>query len=110
MPGFSKIIHKGKEIIYLDYRGASEAQMIDYLTEAEETILKEQKPFMTLTNIKEAYATQGYLKRAQELGKKTHHLSIAGAIVGVTGGKLVLLKVFNRMFAKGQGLAIRYRG
>ncbi|MCV9385403.1 hypothetical protein [Reichenbachiella ulvae] len=104
MSGFSKINYKGKEIIYLDYRGASEEQMIEYLCAAEETILEEQKPFMTLTNIYDAYATKGYLSRAQELGRKTQHLSIAGAIVGVTGGKLVLLKVFNRMFAKGEGL------
>lgn len=104
MPGLQKISYQGKEIIYLDYRGQTEEQMIEYLKEAERTILQENKPYLTLTNISEAFATKGFLKQAGKLGERTGHLTIKGAIVGVSGGKRVLLNVFNRLFAGKKGL------
>lgn len=104
MPGLQKINFQGKEIIYLDYRGQSEQQMIGYLKEAEKTILEDNKPYLTLTNISDAFATKGFLKQAGRLGENTGHLTIKGAIVGLNGGKKVLLKVFNRLFAGKKGL------
>ncbi|WP_420582925.1 hypothetical protein [Reichenbachiella sp.] len=104
MPGLQKINFQGKEIIYLDYRGQSEQQMIGYLKEAEQTILDENKPYLTLTNISDAFATKKFLQQAGRLGEKTEHLTVKGAIVGLNGGKKVLLKVFNRLFAGKKGL------
>lgn len=104
MPGLQKIDFQGKEIIYLDYRGQSEYQMIEYLKEAERTILDDNKPYLTLTNISDAFATKGFLKQAGIMGEKTGHLTVKGAIVGVNGGKRVLLNVFNRLFAGKKGL------
>ena len=39
MAGMTKIQHLDREIIYLDYRGQKEDQMIKYLREAQELIL-----------------------------------------------------------------------
>lgn len=104
MPGLQKINYQGKEIIYLDYRGQTEKQMIEYLKQAEKTILEDNKPYLTLTNISDAFATKGFLKQAGVLGERTGHLTIKGAIVGLNAGKKVLLKVFNRLFAGKKGL------
>ena len=104
MAGLRKVNHKGTEIIYIDYRGAKEAEMIQIISEAEAMIIKEQKRFRTLTNINDAFATKGYLTRAKDMASKTQHLSDKGAIIGITGGKLVLLKIFNKLFAGGRGL------
>lgn len=104
MPGLQKINYQGKEIIYLDYRGQTEKQMISYLKEAEKMILTDAKPYLTLTNISDAFATKGFLEQASTLGKRTGHLTIKGAIVGLSGGKKILLNVFNRMFVGKKGL------
>ncbi len=96
MAGLSKRTHKGKEIIYLNYDGLTEPQIVECLQEAERIILEDNKPYLTLTNFTGAFATKKVMEQAGILGYKTKHLAIKGAIVGAEGAKSVMLKSFNR--------------
>ncbi len=95
MAGYSIIDYKGKEILYLDYRGMNEKQMIQTLDEATEHALQDNKPRLLLTNITGTFVLPDFLKKAKEEGKRTKHLTLKSAIVGVEGPKKVLLKVYN---------------
>ncbi|MFY0687124.1 MAG: hypothetical protein JXQ90_08170 [Cyclobacteriaceae bacterium] len=103
MAGLSKILFKVREIIYLDYRGLKETEIIEALKKAETLVLRENKPYLTLTNFDGAYATPGFLEQANKLREKTKHLAIKGAIVGIEGAKGVILSVFNSAL-KGSGI------
>jgi len=95
MAGLSKRIHRGKEILYFDYQGLNEAQMIDLIKQAEALILSENKPVLQLTNIKNAFATPGFMSVVREAGEKTKHLTTKSAIVGISGAKKILLGAYN---------------
>ncbi|MCK5102404.1 MAG: hypothetical protein KAR17_06300 [Cyclobacteriaceae bacterium] len=95
MAGYSIIDYKDKDISYLDYRGMNENQMIQTLNEATERSIQDNKPRLLLTNITGTFVLPDFLKKAKEDGKRTKHLTLKSAIVGVDGPKKVLLKVYN---------------
>ena len=96
MKGYSIITHKGKEIVYVDYRAVkSEQEMIEILESTGQFLLDENVPRRVLSNITGVYVLPRFMKRAKELGKKTNHLTSKEAIVGITGPKKTLLKFYN---------------
>ena len=95
MSGQSIINYKGNEVLYLDYRGMNENQMIQTLYEATERSIQDNKPRLLLTNITGTFVLPDFLKKAKEEGKRTKHLTLKSAIVGIEGAKKVLLKFHN---------------
>ena len=71
MTNVTKKMYKGKEILYVDYRGLNESHMIQALKQAESIILSENKPHFQLSNITDARATPEFMKAAKEFGKLT---------------------------------------
>ncbi|WP_421877586.1 hypothetical protein [Marinoscillum sp.] len=92
-----KIVYKGKEIIYVDYRGESEDQMLHTATTLKELLLSENKAHLRLINISDAFATTRFTNYIRQLGKDTKHIPTKAAIVGITGAKKVLLLGYNRI-------------
>ena len=93
----SKINHKGKEIIYVDYRGESEDAMLDTAANLRKILLEDNKPHLRLVNITDAFATTRFTNYIRQLGKDTKHIPTKAAIVGITGAKKVLLLGYNRI-------------
>ncbi len=91
----SIIDYKGKEILYIDYRGMNEKQMIQILDEVTKQSLHDNIPRYLLTNISGTYVLPDFLKKAKEDAKRTRHLTLKSAIVGVEGPKKILLKFHN---------------
>ncbi|WP_258099246.1 hypothetical protein [Marinoscillum pacificum] len=92
-----KIFHKGKEIIYVDYRGETEDQMLNTAENLRSMIMKDEKEHLRLVNITEAFATTKFTNYIRQLGKDTKHIPTKAAIVGITGAKKVLLLGYNRI-------------
>ena len=95
MERIQRLQHKGKEILYIDYGGLKEPEMIILIKEVENVILSDNKPHLQLVNMTNAFATSGYMIAAKEFGKNTQHLTHKSAILGVTGVKALLLKSYN---------------
>jgi len=99
MSGFSKIKHQGKEIIYIDYRGQSEDEMIATASELREWLLSEKKYHLRLVNISDTFAKPRFTAYIRNLGKETKDIPMKAAIVGITGAKKVLLMGYNRIMS-----------
>ncbi|WP_462252798.1 hypothetical protein [Ekhidna sp.] len=97
MPGIQKITHKGKEIIYVDYRGQSEDQMLETATSLREFLVGNPGFHLRLVNISDTPATRKFTAYIRELGKETKDVPVKAAIVGITGAKKVLLSGYNRL-------------
>lgn len=97
MPGFSKFNHQGKEIIYVDYRGQSETEMIETASQLKEWLLNERKYHLRLVNISETFAQPRFAEFIRKLGKDTKDIPAKAAVVGITGAKKVLLMGYNRI-------------
>jgi hypothetical protein len=97
MPGYSLIKHQGKEILYVDYTGMTVEEVLNTIDEVTEFALKENRPLLRLSNVTGVYAIKEVVERAQQSGKRTNHLTIKRAAVGVTGAKKILLNTFNRV-------------
>jgi len=52
---------------------------------------------LRLVNISDTPATRRFTAYIRQLGKDTKHVSVKGAIVGITGAKKVLLSGYNRL-------------
>jgi len=96
MAGYSIINYKGKEILYVDYQGLKTEEVINMMVEATEFALKENRPLLRLSNMTDVYAVKGVVDTGKECGKRTKHLTIKRAAIGITGAKKVLLNAFNR--------------
>ncbi len=97
MSGIQRINHKGKEIIYIDYRGQSEDEMLATANQLKVFLLSEPGHHLRLVNISDTPATRKFTAFIRELGKETKHIPVKGAIVGITGAKKVLLAGYNRL-------------
>lgn len=99
MPGVEKILHKGNEILYINYQGTrSDEEMVAILKKAVEIIVTENKEYLQLTDLTNAYATPGYMKEAKKIAKETPKLAKKRAIVGINSpSRLILLKAYNLM-------------
>lgn len=97
MAGVQKIQYQGKEIIYVDYRGQSEEQMLNTATILRQLILEESKPHLRLVNISEAFATPKFTSFIRDLGTEIQHIPARAAVVGIKGAKKVLLMGYNRI-------------
>ena len=105
MPGVRTVIYKDKEILVIDYNGcATDAEMLKVLYEARETILRENKPYLQLTILENAYVSFSYMNELKRIAKEMPKLAIKRAIVGVnSNARKVLLKGYNMIFG-GNGM------
>ena len=97
MPAINKINYKGKEIIYIDYRGLTEDEMIDLAQSLRDYLKTEPGHHLRLVNISDTPATRKFTSYIRQLGKDTKHIPVKAAIVGITGAKKVLLSGYNRL-------------
>jgi hypothetical protein len=97
MAGVEKMIFKGKEILYIDYRGCrTDDEMIKILKEAQAIIIKENKGYFQLTDLRNTFATPGYMKAVKEVAKSTPKLAKKRAVLGIdSAARLILLKAYN---------------
>lgn len=96
MPGVSKIMHKGKEILFVDYNGTvDDNEMIAILKKAQQIIIKDNKEYLQLVDISNAHATSKYMSEAKQVAKETPKLAIRRAVVGITPMKKIILTGYN---------------
>jgi hypothetical protein len=99
MERVKKIIHKSKEIIYVDYSNVkSEDEMIDILRTHKDMMLKGNKKCSYCADYTGSYTPPQYMKEANKFISDTKHLTIKGSFLGVTGVKGILLSGIIRMF------------
>ena len=98
----NKIYHKGKEILFIDYKGSRNVEeMLVVLKQAQKIIIDENKEYLQLTDISEAYATQEYMQAAKEVARNTPKLATKRAIVGITSpSRKILLMAYNMVLGK----------
>ncbi len=52
---------------------------------------------LRLSNMTDVFGVKEVVEKAKESGKKTKHLTIKRAAVGITGAKKILFNAFNRV-------------
>ncbi len=102
MPGVSKIVYKGQDIILVDYRGCTdENEMIRIFRQAADMISKHPEGIPVLINFEGAYQTPNYMKEARQLTKQTQPYVTKRAIVGLDKPpRLIILNAFNRLLGE----------
>ncbi len=66
MAGVQKIYHKGKEIVYVDYRGLTEDEMLATAKSLKELLLKDNKAHLRLVNISDCFLPRPNLQHTSE--------------------------------------------
>ena len=101
MAGVSKINHKGKEILFLDYKGVTdEAKMIAMIKEAQKIVINDNKEYVQLSDITRVFLTPEYMKELKQIAKNTPKLATKRAVVGITPIKKIILNTYNLILGK----------
>jgi hypothetical protein len=95
----SYIQHKGKTILYVDYRnmtGEQTKEAIEILEEEARELRTWSQKGLVLTDFRNAKASQEYMTHAKKLGKEVFADKIQkSAALGITGVKSILLQAYN---------------
>jgi hypothetical protein len=86
------IEHKGRKILYDDFRGAkNENELMELLYQAIEIEKKSAEKFLLLINVENTYMTQKYMDEVKRSGKEyRNEKALKTALVGITGLKKIL--------------------
>ena len=90
-----RLIYKGKEIIYTDYRGMDDDELIATAYKVVDYLLNLNRPTLQLTNITGIYFTPKIMELLTKLTPRVEHLIIKDAVIGITGAKRILFHTYN---------------
>jgi len=91
----SWIDHKGKKILYADFRNQSGPAMIATLEAELVEIRKHGKGVLLLADFRGATTNDDFMTKAKAAGKDLRELSHRSAALGITGVKKILLGAYN---------------
>jgi hypothetical protein len=90
------IEYKGKEILFIDYRGLGMDESLETLEQVEKIITERKEKVLILVDTRDTYTSAEFMARLKETGKQMRPLMKKQAIVGITGLKAILLDAYNR--------------
>jgi hypothetical protein len=90
----SWIDYKGKRILFSDYQGLDNEEMIAQFKYETSIILKE-KEVLYLGDFHNSTISPDFMKMLNETGKQTQSIIKKSAVVGITGLKSILMNSFN---------------
>jgi hypothetical protein len=90
------ITYKGKEILFIDYKGLGLDESLETLDQAGKAIAGSKDKILILVDTRDAYTSAEFMSRLKESGKEMGSKMEKQAIVGITGLKAILLDAYNR--------------
>jgi hypothetical protein len=94
--GAKWITHKGIKILYQDYRGESETQMLDTLSAVEKMLRESPKKVPILSNVLNCSISPTFMDRSKVLGDTVFKEKVSkGALLGITGLKQILYNAYS---------------
>ena len=100
------IEHKGKKILFEDYRNLHGDDLLDVLYKSEEEFKKLTSPIPVLLDFSGAYANERFVNEFKILSKKYRDLVLKSATPGITGVKKIIAAAVNKF--NGLGATARY--
>ncbi len=102
MAGVSKITHKGKEIVFADYRGCkTDKEMLIVLQQMGEMVKSISGSYLQLSDFTNSYLTRAYMKELKISAKTLPQTAKKRAIVGIDSkAKKILLEIYNMLISK----------
>ena len=91
------IDYKGKKILFIDLKGASQDEMLRIIEEQKKLIDKSIKPVLLLNDFSGTVASKEYMDKAKEYGKEQKQKIKKTALLGIQGMKKFLAKVYVRI-------------
>lgn len=95
------VLHKGKEIVMLDYSDLKEEEMIQLLSYARDRILEEGKLVLvgSIFNQKN-FVTPKYMRFTESVLKETERLIVKNSITGISQMQIWILKGINMWYSR----------
>lgn len=91
------IAYKSQNILYINFRGMKEAQLLDTLERAYRTIAVLPGNVSLLCNVEDVMISRNFMDRAKEHSRPNNECRVKkSAVVGINPLKAVLLQGYNR--------------
>ena len=96
------IRHKGKELLYCDFRGLSDEDLIILIRQVDDLITNSgKKDILKINDVRGLFATPSVLPEIKRSSKLLKPYLKKSAYVGITGVKKILLEAINRVSSIG---------
>lgn len=95
------VLHKGKEIVILDYSDLREEEMMQLLSYAKERVLEEGKLVLigSIFNQKN-FVTPKFMRFTESVLKETEKLVVKNSITGISQTQVWILKGINMWYRR----------
>lgn len=91
--GVTQVQHKGKTIVYIDYRGLKKTEeQIQVLIDLDDVIKTLKPPIITISNFEGISVGNDFMNKVKEWGKAHQDITGRQAVLGVTGLKSILFQ------------------
>jgi hypothetical protein len=91
----STIEHRGRSVLYIDYRDTTGDAMNTILDEAVRRMRASSGGLLTLDDFRGASATRTYMPRVRESSAVLKAKRVRAAALGITGAKSTILRMYN---------------
>jgi hypothetical protein len=101
MERVKKIVHKGKEIIAVDYSNCKEEEMMILVTKAKDIILSENKNVLVFSSINHKnFVTPKFMRHLENELKQAESFIQKNAIIGLSPTQVWILKGVNLWYKR----------
>ena len=91
--GVKQVQHKGKTIVYIDYRGLKKTEeQLQVLVDLTELVKTLKPPILTISNFEGVSVGNDFMNRVKEWGKTNQAITGRQGVLGVTGLKSILFQ------------------
>ena len=95
------IDYKGKKILYQDYHGLKEPEMLETLEETKRLMVVTPGQVLTLINMTGAFLSAGYMSRVKEVENEVFAPKVEkSALIGIQGMKKIFYDGFSKLTGK----------
>jgi len=95
-----KVIHKGKEILIIEYAGSKPDRMIEILAEAKRLMQTDKKCVLVLSIFGKNYITPAFMRHLEKEVLKIENSIEKNAVMGLTEVQKWLLKGINTWYKR----------
>jgi hypothetical protein len=92
------ITYQGKQILYGDYRGLREKEIMEVYNEAERIFSRWPEPVLMIGDFRDAYLGPDFMKMVKAKGKLHVQKAAKVALLGIGGLKSILFDAYMRIW------------
>jgi hypothetical protein len=105
----SWIEHRGRQILFFDYRGQGDREMVETLEAGSALMQPLPRPALLFNDFEGSVIGSAFMKRVKQVGRQNSRLIGRSALIGISGLKVIFFNAYLRATGERHTRAFRTR-